>query len=550
MSKKEVTPAVDTTAGKVSGLYQDNGQMAVFKGIPYAAPPVGPRRWQPPQPVTPWEGVRRAEAYSPVALQLAVGFEAFMAALVEGQGWNGLKTGVMKLLMKVAPKPKESEDCLYLNVRTPLLDSHGRLPVMVWIHGGDHQDGSGSDVLYESNTLAHRGVVVVTFNYRLGLMGYFAHPELSQESPHGVSGNYGTLDQIAALRWVQENIHAFGGDPDNITIFGESAGGESVAHMLTSPLARGLFHKAILQSPGNSGQMLFLKQPFMNRPALEEIGRDFATHLLGTTDSNQLSQLRQMPADVLYKRWREAEDFHRFHPVVDGYVLTKTPPAAFRDGEQAAVPLIVGSNADEGTLLYPIFPAPLAEFGRDDIPPHQVAGLVRDQFGEDCEALFALYPGLENGEEKASMALMGDSFFGAVVDFYARQAANAGQPVYNYFFTRTPPSARQTAGAYHAAELSFVHDSSLPLFGHTPDDEVLTQVMGDYWTQFASTGDPNLPNRPAWPRYETTAPQQMCLGIGNQLGMTDIARAAQYEIAQRRLHRMLGAMPEMQAEPA
>ncbi|NJN55649.1 MAG: carboxylesterase family protein [Anaerolineae bacterium] len=168
----------------------------------------------------------------------------------------------MKLILKVSPKPKESEDCLYLNVRTPLLDGDGRLPVMVWIHGGDHQDGSSNDIFYESNALAHRGVVVVTINYRLGLMGYFTHPELSQESPHNVSGNYGTLDQIAALQWVQENISAFGGDPDNVTIFGESAGGESVAHMLTSPLARGLFHKAIMQSPGNSGQMFFLKQPF------------------------------------------------------------------------------------------------------------------------------------------------------------------------------------------------------------------------------------------------------------------------------------------------
>jgi len=549
MSKNEATPEIGTTTGKVSGLYQDNGQIAVFKGIPYAAPPVGPLRWQPPQPAAAWEGVRPAEKYGPVAFQLAVGFEEFMAALVEGQGWNGLKTGAVKLLLKVAPKPKESEDCLYLNIRTPLLDSHGRLPVMVWIHGGDHQDGSGSDVLYESNALAHRGVVVVSINYRLGLMGYFAHPELSQESPHGVSGNYGTLDQIAALRWVQENISAFGGDPDNVTIFGESAGGESVAHMLTSPLARGLFQKAILESPGNSGQMLFLKQPFLNRPPLEETGRNFAAHLLGT-ESNQLSQLRQMPADLLYKQWRKAEDFHVFHPVVDGYVLTKTPPAAFREGEQARVPLLLGSNADEGTLLYPIFPSPVAEFGRDDLQPQQVAGMIREQFGEDSQALFALYPGLEVGEERAGMAMMGDSFFGAVVDFYAQQAANAGQTVYNYFFTRTPPSTKQMAGASHAAELTFVHGSKLPMFDHTADDEILTQVMGDYWTQFASTGDPNMPNRPAWPRFESANPQQMRLGLGNQLGATGIERAAQYEIFQRRLNRLIDSMPALQAMTA
>ena len=166
----------------------------------------------------------------------------------------------------------------------------------------------------------------------------------------------------------------------------------------------------------------------------------------------------------------------------------------------------------------------------------------------DSDALFALYPGLEKGEERAGMALLGDSFFGAVCDLYAAQAAKAGQPVYNYFFTRTPPSARQTAGAYHAAELSFVHGSKIPLFDHTPEDDALSQVMGDYWTQFASTGDPNMPGRLAWPPYDETAvPQQMRLGIGNQLGATDITRAAQYEIIQRRLHRLLDAMPELQA---
>ncbi len=554
MAKGTPTPEIRTTAGVVQGLYQDRGQMAVFKGIPYAAPPVGPLRWQPPQPVEPWDGARPATAYSPTAFQLAMGFEDFMNALVVGQGWNGLKTETVKLLFKILPKPKQSEDCLYLNVRSPLLRADGRLPVMVWIHGGDHQDGSGGEIFYDSNALAYRGVVVVTINYRLGLMGYFAHPELSQESPQGVSGNYGTLDQIAALRWVQENISAFGGDPDNVTIFGESAGGESVAHMLTSPLARGLFHKAIMESPGNSGQMLFLRQPFLNRLALEEFGRDFATHLLGkgepeaASGRNQVEQLRQIPAAELYKRWREAEEFHRFHPVIDGYVLPKSPPAAFRHGDQARVPLIVGSNADEGTLLYPVFPSPVAEFGRDKIQPSQIAGLIRQEFGADSDALFALYPGLEKGEERAGMALMGDGFFGAVCDFYAAQAAKAGQPVYNYFFTRTPSSARQTAGAYHAAELSFVHGSKIPLFDHTPDDNALAQVMGDYWTQFASTGNPNMPGRPAWPRYDETAvPQQMRLGIGNQLGATDIARAAQYEIIQRRLHRLLDAMPELEA---
>lgn len=544
MAQARTTPAVKTTSGQVSGLYHDRDQIAVFKGIPYASPPVGQYRWQPPQPPVPWEGVRQANAYSPTAFQLAVGFEAFMDALVEGQGWNGLKTSFVKTVLKIVPKPKENEDCLYLNVRTPLLDAKANLPVMVWIHGGDHQDGSSGEIFYDSNALAHRGVVVVTINYRLGLMGYFAHPELSRESAHGVSGNYGTLDQIAALRWVQENIHAFGGNPENVTIFGESAGGESVVHLLTSPLARGLFHKAIAESPGNSGQMLFLKQPFLTRPALETLGQDFATHLL-STESNQIDQLRQMPAAALYKQWRKVEEFHQFHPVIDGYVLEKSPFEAFLAGEQARVPLLLGSNADEGSLLHAVFPTPLADFGREDIPANQVAGLINDQFGDDSDALFELYPGLKAGEDKAAQAMLGDSLFGAVCHFYATQAANAGQPVYLYFFTRTPPSPKQWAGAYHASELSFVHGSKLPLFDHTPADNALTQVMGDYWTQFASKGDPNLPGRPAWQTFAADEQKLMRLGVENQLGMTAVERARQYEILQRRLRRLIAGMQEL-----
>lgn len=542
------TPIVNITGGQVNGRYQDREHIAVFKGIPYASPPIGPRRWQPPQPIVPWDGVRPATAYAPVAFQLATGFEEFIDALVRGQGWNSAKISLVKMLFKAVPKPKEDEDCLYLNVRTPLLDKNARLPVMVWIHGGDHQDGSSGDIFYDSNALAHRGVVVVTINYRLGLMGYFAHPQLSQESAHGVSGNYGTQDQIAALHWVQENISAFGGNPDNVTIFGESAGGESVAHLLTSPLARGLFHKAIMQSPANSGQMLFLKQPFLTRPALETLGRAFANHLIAETD-DQLERLRQIPAATLYKQWRAAREFQRFHPVIDGYVLPKSPMTAFLDGDQARVPLLLGSNADEGTLLYSIFPSPLAEFGREKLQANQVAGLIQGEFGDDSSALFALYPGLQAGEDGASKALLGDSMFGAVCHFYALQAARVGQPVYLYFFTRTPPAAGQTAGAYHSAELPFVHGSKLPLFDWTADDDTLTRIIGDYWTHFANNGNPNLPHCPVWPPFATDTQKQMTLGIGTQLGVANIERAHQYEILQRRLRRLITAMKDLRAVP-
>ncbi|MEM7118501.1 MAG: carboxylesterase family protein, partial [Chloroflexota bacterium] len=273
---EQKTQVVAIESGQLQGVYQEAERIAVFKGIPFAAPPVGELRWKPPQPVTPWEGVRQATKFSPMAYQRAAEFEKFVGNLIGGQGWNFLRREGLKMLLKVAPKPKMSEDCLYLNVRTPSLDSNAQLPVMVWIHGGDHQDGSGSEIFYDSNEIAKQGVVVVSINYRLGVMGYFTHPELSAESPLGVSGNYGTLDQFAALEWVQNNIDAFGGDPDNVTIFGESAGGESVAHMLTSPLAQGLFHKAILQSPANAGQMYHLRESFLTRMPAEEVGLGFA----------------------------------------------------------------------------------------------------------------------------------------------------------------------------------------------------------------------------------------------------------------------------------
>jgi len=275
----KTTPIIQIKTGQLQGQWEDKNQIAVFKGVPYAQPPVGSLRWRPPQPVEAWSGVREATKFSPTAWQRLVDFEIFIQTLLEGQGWNPVRLAVIKTLMKFTPTPNQSEDCLYLNIRTPSLESDAKLPVMVWIHGGDHQDGSGSDPLYESNLLAHKGVVYVSINYRLGLMGYLAHPELTAESEQGVSGNYGTLDQIAALQWVQENIAHFGGDPDNVTIFGESAGGESVAHMMTSPLAAGLFHKAIMQSPANGGQMIHLSEPFLEHPSGEEQGRLFAETL-------------------------------------------------------------------------------------------------------------------------------------------------------------------------------------------------------------------------------------------------------------------------------
>lgn len=549
MGELRANPLVEVEGGELSGTYEENGQVKVFKGIPYAQPPVGDLRWKPPQPVVPWQGIKDADASGSRGMQLGAGFKTFMKVLVEGQGMGMLKTALVKLLFSFVPRAKESEDCLTLTIRAPIVAKGESVPVMIWFHGGDHQDGSGSDAFYASNALAQRGVVFVSINYRLGLMGYFAHPELSEESEHGVSGNYGTLDQIAALRWVQGNIGVFGGDPDNVTIFGQSAGGESVAHMLTSPLAKGLFHRAIMQSPGNSGQMLHLRRPFLNHRAAEETGKLFADRFVPPGEK-QVQRLRQMAAPELYRILREEPHQYRFYPNIDGYVLEKSPFEAFLDGEQARVPLLIGSNADEGTLLYPVGGVPLMGLEEMELPAAEIAGVVSKEFGDDGRKLLDLYPGLKEGTTAAAAALLGDSIFGMPTRFYALQASRRKQPVYFYFFTRTPPSPRQTAGAFHAAEVSFVHGSRFPLFPVTEEDDRLARVIGDYWVQFAKSGDPNVAPHPEWPTFNVDEQKWMRLGIGDQLGGTDVDRKARYDILQKRLLRHIKEMKELSPSAA
>lgn len=537
-------PIVSVKAGQLQGVNQKG--IFVFKGVPFAAPPVGERRWRPPQPVESWIGVRPAAKFGPTAYQRGTGFNTFIDTLIDGQGWGFARREGVKLLLKVAPKPKASEDCLYLNVRAPTLDSQAKLPVMVWIHGGDHQDGAGSEVFYDSNALAGNGVVAVTINYRLGLLGYFAHPELMAESEQGVAGNYGTLDQIAALRWVQENIAAFGGDPDNVTVFGESAGGESVIHMLTSPLARGLFHKAIAQSAANAGQMIHLKRPFLTHPAAVQSSLAFAAKA-GVTGRNQLAQLRQLSADALYQVVRQNEELSGFYPVIDGYVLPTSPFVAFQHGQQANVPLLIGSNADEATLLYPLLPSPLPEYQHQPLPANEMPAFMREAFGADLDELVQLYPGLEKRNPQSEISFLGDLMFGAKARFYAECAARQDQPTFLYFFTRVPPSPKQTAGAFHAAEISFVHGSSNPILPLSPADLILSATMMGYWTQFAKTGDPNGGNRPQWEPFDPAQPGWMVLGT-DEVRYGPVARERKYGLLNGRLHRQIAAMEEHSLE--
>ena len=544
MAESQSTPAVEIQGGKVSGVYEDDGRIAVFKGIPYARPPIGDLRWRPPEPVQSWNGVREAVKHGPMAWQAASGIHDFFNGLIDGQGWGVLRSTAIKLIFRLMPHGKQDEDCLYLNIRTPVLDPEAKLPVMVWIHGGDHQDGSGHDPYYTANALPGRGVVLVTINYRLGLMGYFTHPDLSRESEHGVSGNYGTLDQIAALAWVRDNIAGFGGDPDNVTIFGESAGGESVAHMLTSPLARGLFSKAILESAANSGQMGFLTKPFAKHLAAEEKGWLFALKFV-SPGSDKIGALRRIPAKILQQTVTREKNEAFFYPVIDGWVLEKSPFEAFLNGDQARVPMLLGSNSHEGTLIYPMFQSPVAEM--PPMPePSGIPAYLKEAFGDDADEMMKLYPGLSEGRSDAGIALTGDCMFGHKARFYAVQAARADQPVYFYHFNRVPPSPRQTAGAFHAAEIPFVHGSKVPILPLTEEDNALVKIMGDYWTGFAKTGDPNGGDNPDWPRFSPDEQEWMLLGP--QVGPKPIDRKDKYDILDRRLIRLIEEMKTLRSE--
>ncbi len=537
-------PEVTITSGRLRGAWKDSAEVAVFAGVPFAAPPVGDRRWRPPQAVESWTGVRAATKESPTAYQRAAGMDAFITMLVNGQGWSRARATMTKTLFDKAPRPKESEDCLYLTVRTPDLGADAQLPVMVWIHGGDHSDGSGSDPFYASTSLAKHGVVTVNINYRLGLFGYFAHPELSAEGGRGVSGNYGTLDQIAALEWVRDNISAFGGDPDNVTIFGESAGGESVLHMMTSPGARGLFHRAIPQSPANGGQMMHLRRPFLNYDAAEDRGLTFAD-ALGITGTGQLDRLRSLAPDELMALVRAAPRLGDHYPVIDGEVLPESPLAAFAGGRQASVPLLIGSNADEGTLIKAALDSqsPMVEFRHQPVPGDGVQPEMAEAFGDDLEALTTLYPGLDHNAERAAVDFMGDHFFGARAYWCARHHAAAGNPTWLYLFTRVPPSPKQTAGAYHGAELPFVHGVNIPVLPLTADDKPLAAQIQAYWTSFAKTANPNGTASVSWPPFDPADP--VWLELDHTIEPRTVDRVAQYEILNRRTERLVADMAEL-----
>lgn len=472
-------PVVRTEQGSVRGALEDG--LRVFRGVPYALAPVGERRWRPPAPAQAWTGVRDVRAFEPSCVQPPVPRES----------------------VYYDPPEAMSEDCLTLNVWAPARAR--RAPVIVWIHGGSLRIGGSAEPLFGGANLARRGIVFVSMNYRLGVLGWLSHPELNAESPSRVSGNYGLLDQIQALRWVRANVAAFGGDPANVTIMGESAGALSATYLLTSPLARGLFHKAIVQSTN------LRPMPELGRAAYGlQSGEALGTALGDAIGARSLADLRAMDAEALTIAATRA----RFAPqgVVDGWALPRQLLDSFDAGEQARVPLLTGFTAGEmRTGLVPLPPIPASAEAYE--------AEIRRRYRDLAPSFLALYPA--SNMRESMLATLRDAVFGWSSERLVHDYARAGVPAYLYLFDHCDSAMRERdLCAFHASELPYV-------FGHVGPDAVLppnwprpvgaareslSSAMIDYWVSFARTGRPQSRRGPAWPAYDAAGQSYMHFG--------------------------------------
>jgi len=464
------TIQIKSAYGWLRGRRQGAG--AVFRGIPYAAPPVGPLRWRPPQCPTGWTGTRDALAFGPDAPQ---------APLVTLRG------------------PRQDEDCLYLNVWTPTLDTGARLPVLVWVYGGGFVYGSGSDPGCDGGTLAAEGAVVVTFNYRLGLLGYLAHPALSAESPQEVSGNYGLLDQLAALAWVRDNIASFGGDPARITPFGVSAGAASLSLMLSSPQAQGLFQRTILHSPGAGRPLASLRQA-------EQAGLRLGT---------DLAALRALPARevlarnaVMMPAVRGLTTPRVLRPIRDGWLLPEQERAVLEQRRQRPLPLLVGTNLDEGTQLTRGWTIDSLAAWREQ---------VDSNFGPWAADAAGVYPARSDADARAAVAAMfADTQFNHGARLLARAMASVEPRTYKYLFTRRRPD--QADGPHHSDETSHAFGTLRTLPAFDAVDEELSRLMRKSWVAFAAQADPNIDGLPRWQPYRPTDDNHLVLDGEPQAG--------------------------------
>jgi para-nitrobenzyl esterase len=480
----QTTTRVRIDAGEIDGVA--TGTVVAFKGIPFAAPPVGALRWKAPQPVAPWSGVRAAKEYGHDCMQEPFGGDA----------------------APLGTPP--DEDCLVLNVWTPAARAARPRPVMFWIYGGGFVNGGSSPEVYDGSRFAESGVVLVSANYRLGRFGFFAHPALTREASGSPLGNYAYLDQIEALRWVKRNIAAFGGDPNNVTIFGESAGGASVNMLMTSPLARELFHRAIVQSGGGRSSTLI---PARTLASAEQIGVAFAAEAgITGADAKALEALRALPATRLVNGMNLMKPQPKTNsgPMIDGHIVVEDTEAAFRAGRQAKVPYIIGAND--------------LEFGFFPTPATQVDQMLA-RFGESKDKAVAAYDPQGSGNKgMIGMSLASDIAMVEPARMLARLHAASGQPTWQYRFSYVASSLRgKAAGALHATEIPFVFSTVRAKYkdATTPDDEAAGRAATAYWVAFAASGDPNTRGLPAWPRYAADSDQILDFTPGGPVAEAD-----------------------------
>jgi len=450
---------VKVEEGIVQGTIE-NG-LRVFKGIPFASPPVGELRWKAPRPAEKWEGIKQTTKFAPAPMQ----------------GGN--------------PNSEKSEDCLYLNIWTPAMSSDKKLPVLVWIYGGGFSFGSTSEPVCDGANLAKKGVIVVSIAYRVGQLGFLAHPELSAENPNHVSGNYGLLDQIASLKWIQKNIANFGGDTHKVTIFGESAGGISVSMLCASPLAKGLFKGAISQSGGSFGPTRSINYPGENMKSLkfaESEGVEYVKKL----GVSSIADLRKLVAEkFIPKTWTLPGSW----PIIDGYVISDDQYKLYETGKYNDVPVLIGYNSDEG-----------ASFSPGKTPEEYTSG-VKKRFGLFADTLLKVYPVGENTVPKSARDISRDAAFGWHTWSWAHLQSQTGKSkVYYYYFDQHPDYPKNSPlynyGSPHGQDVPYAFmnlDSSNP--NTPPSDFKLSDAMGTYWTNFAKNGNPNGNGVPEWPAF-------------------------------------------------
>jgi para-nitrobenzyl esterase len=497
---------VTVESGKLRGTANEDHSVRMFKGIPFAAPPVGDLRWKAPQPAPRWSGVRQADKFGSACLQTDVFGDIYF-------------------------RDKEpSEDCLSLNIWIPAKTASAKLPAILWFYGGGFVAGSSSEPRYDGENLAKKGVIVVSSNYRLGVFGFFSHPELSKESGRNASGNYGLLDQVAALQWVVKNIAAFGGDAHNITIAGESAGSLSVSALMASPLSRNLFQRAI----GESGAF-FPSGPSAGmqlKPVV--VGEQFGVKFAESVGAKSLAEMRAKSGDELLQAAAKMDRGFGFGPNIDGYFLPTDALTIYAKGAQSQVPLLAGWNADEGKMFVLMAPQkPTAK---------SFAEQTQARFGGQAADFLKLYRATTDQEAVLSAeALAGDDFIAfSTWKWTDMQARTGNASVYQYHFEQVPavkPGAKigaipaSEAGARHACEIEYVFQTLKSQAGvpWTEDDFRVSDAMSSYWVNFAKTGDPNGSGLPDWPKYNSKNGYQVMHLSGKKIHAAADAERGRYE---------------------